>query len=235
MAQEQLCMQCGTVAYMKRFMKGSLLTEIFLWLCALLPGLIYSIWRHTTVYWGCPQCDSPNVIPLTSPVAQKFFSETKPGQPLSAYRVPVTVNKGSGMSAGKIVAIGFGVILLASIVRVATVANQTQTQTPEARVTDADQLVKNCGQPFKDDSTANDSPRPPIVTRFVEYKVKGAHLRFVFVPGNGHAGDSPPYDWKLQMIANARTNRLYNHDQLSSLMWCAAPLPAPRFISKVGN
>src|SRR5438094_7170422 len=149
MAQEQLCTQCGTVAYMKRFMKGSLLTEIFLWFCALLPGLIYSIWGHTTVYWGCPQCDSPNMIPLTSPVAQKFLSETKPGQSLSAYRVPVS--KSSGMSAGTIIAILVAILFVGAMVRVATVANETQSSAPSygntISRTDADQLVMNCGTP----------------------------------------------------------------------------------------
>ena|SRR5437667_6085317 len=189
MAQEQLCMRCGTVAYMKRFMKGSLLTEIFLWLCALLPGLIYSIWRHSTVYWGCPRCDSPNMIPLTSPVAQKFLSETKPGQPISAYRMPDA--QGTGMSASTIIAILVVILVLGTIIRVATVANDTETkpsaafENTTAQRTDADQLIKNCGPPFKDDSTANDSPRPPIVTRFIEYKAKGTHLRFIYVPGAG--------------------------------------------------
>jgi len=238
MAQEQLCTQCGTVAYMKRFMKGSLLTEIFLWFCALLPGLIYSIWRHSTVYWGCQRCDNPTMIPLASPVAQKFLAETKPGQPISAYRVP---DSGTGMSARTLVVVLIVIAVLGAIVRINTVVNEAHPKTSVASFgntdlrADADQLIKNCGPPFKDDSTAYDSPRPPIVTRFVEYKVKGTHLRFIYVPGNGHVGDPPPYDWKLQMVANVRTNKLYNHDQVSNMMWCTAALPGPRLIAKSGN
>jgi hypothetical protein len=93
---------------------------------------------------------------------------------------------------------------------------------------DADELVIRCGKPYKEDSTAYDSPRPPIVTRFLEYKVKGTHLKFIYVPGNGHVGDPPPYDWKLQMVANVRTNKLFSRDQVSSLMPCTASVPAPR-------
>jgi hypothetical protein len=222
------------VAYLKRYIKGSLFTEIILWLCALLPGLIYSIWRRSTEYWGCPQCGSPNPIPLTSPAAQKFLSESN--RPISDYRVPVT--KPGGLSATQIIYIFAVILVLGLIERVTTLSNGIQQNTQLANVqstgaaTDADQLVMNCGTPFKDDSTAYDSPRPPIVTRFIDYKVKGVHLRFVYVPGNGHVGDPPPYDWKLQMVANIKTNKLYNHDQLSKLMWCADPLPPPHLVNK---
>jgi len=104
----------------------------------------------------------------------------------------------------------------------AALANSVDETPPNA----AEELVIRCGKPYKDDSTAYDSPRPPLVTRFIEYKIKGTHLRFIYVPGNGHAGDPPPYEWKLQMVANAKTNKLFNGGQLSSLMPCTATLPA---------
>lgn len=131
MASEQLCMQCGTVAYMKRYMKGSLATEILLWLFFLLPGVIYSIWRHASVYWGCPQCASPNMIPLTSPVAKKFLADTKPGQPVEAYR-PTTQSSSKGLSWGAIALVVLGVLTLGSIIRVATVANDSNTSAVSA-------------------------------------------------------------------------------------------------------
>ncbi len=106
----------------------------------------------------------------------------------------------------------------------AALANSADGTAPN----DADEAVIRCGKPYKDDSTAYDAPRPPLVTRFLEYKIKGTHLRFIYVPGNGHAGDPPPYDWKLQMVANAKTNKLLSRDQLSRLMPCTASLPAPR-------
>jgi hypothetical protein len=128
------------------------------------------------------------------------------------------------------------ILVLGAIVRVADVSNEVQQKTLNTEsthaLTDADQLVKNCGTPFKDDSTAYDNPRPPIVTRFIEYKVKGVHLRFIYVPGNGHVGDPPPYDWKLQGIMDVKKNKLYNHEQTSKLMWCASPLPPPHMVAK---
>ena len=72
--QQKLCTICGTVGNTKRSMKGSILTELFLWLFFLVPGLIYSIWRHTTVAQVCRNCGSPAVIPLDSPVARQMLA-----------------------------------------------------------------------------------------------------------------------------------------------------------------
>lgn len=71
MAEQKLCTVCGTVGNTKRDMKGSIFTEFLLWCFFLLPGLIYSIWRHSTVAQVCRNCGSPAVIPLSSPVAQQ--------------------------------------------------------------------------------------------------------------------------------------------------------------------
>ena len=70
MAKEKFCTRCGTVAKAKRIMKGSILIELFLWLLFLLPGLIYSVWRHASVYHGCPSCAGDSMIPLDSPPAR---------------------------------------------------------------------------------------------------------------------------------------------------------------------
>jgi hypothetical protein len=74
---------------------------------------------------------------------------------------------------------------------------------PPGVTNDAELLIARCGQPSKDDSTANDSPRPPIPTRMIEYRKR--KLRFMFIPG-GDAGisDDPPYKWKLLGITHHR-------------------------------
>ncbi len=67
------CMQCGVDGLPKRQTKGSLAIEIILWLCFLVPGLIYSIWRISTRFDACPACGSNKLVPLNAPaaVAQK--------------------------------------------------------------------------------------------------------------------------------------------------------------------
>jgi hypothetical protein len=67
----QYCMQCGTVSNGKRHVPGSILIELVMWCCFLIPGLIYSIWRHSAQKKVCTQCKQPGLIPVMSPKAQK--------------------------------------------------------------------------------------------------------------------------------------------------------------------
>lgn len=67
---EKICTTCGFKGSPKRFTKGSFIIELGLWLCFLVPGLIYSIWRLASRYEGCPKCHGSAMIPLDSPLAQ---------------------------------------------------------------------------------------------------------------------------------------------------------------------
>src|SRR5580658_4669242 len=97
---QKMCLQCGSVGDTKQFMKGSILTELFLWLFFLLPGLIYSIWRHTTVAQVCSKCGSSNVIPLDSPIAQNILA-TQPKTPIASHSALPPVPQHEGLSAKK--------------------------------------------------------------------------------------------------------------------------------------
>ena len=70
MATNLYCSNCGTVGTPKARTKGSFIIEVFLWLCFILPGVIYSLWRLTSREKVCPACGSPNMIPLDSPKAR---------------------------------------------------------------------------------------------------------------------------------------------------------------------
>ena len=70
-----ICSNCGTLGKPKLITKGSLLIEIVLWLCFLIPGLIYTIWRHNTRTKGCRSCGAENLIPLDSPMGKKLQDE----------------------------------------------------------------------------------------------------------------------------------------------------------------
>ena len=63
------CRECGTVTPPKRFLPGSDGVEVALWLLFLLPGVIYSVWRRTSHYWGCGNCKSARIIDPDSPIA----------------------------------------------------------------------------------------------------------------------------------------------------------------------
>ena len=70
-----ICSNCGTVGEPKTVTKGSLLIEIFLWLCLIVPGLLYSLWRLTSRHKACRACGSVNMVPLDSPVGKKLQKE----------------------------------------------------------------------------------------------------------------------------------------------------------------
>lgn len=73
-----VCTQCGWQGSDARTItKGSILIEFILWCAFLLPGLIYSVWRHTSRYKGCPKCGAPNLIPSDSPMARKILEGLK--------------------------------------------------------------------------------------------------------------------------------------------------------------
>ena len=73
-AKKMFCKNCGFMGIPKLTVKGSFVIELALWLCFLVPGLIYSIWRLTTKEQACPNCKNPTMIPLDSPLAKSQLS-----------------------------------------------------------------------------------------------------------------------------------------------------------------
>lgn len=77
MAKQMICSNCGLQGKPKTITKGNLLIEIVLWLCLIIPGLIYSLWRQFSKYKACPSCDATNMVPLDSPRGKKLTNEFK--------------------------------------------------------------------------------------------------------------------------------------------------------------
>jgi hypothetical protein len=67
-----VCTLCATVARPKTYTKGSTIIELGLWLLLCFPGIIYSIWRLTSRYSGCPQCGA-QMIGVNTPAAKRFM------------------------------------------------------------------------------------------------------------------------------------------------------------------
>lgn len=70
-----VCKSCGFVGEAKSAVRGSLGIEIVLWLCFIIPGLIYSIWRGSSRYDACPQCGGKEMIPADSPIGKKIIAD----------------------------------------------------------------------------------------------------------------------------------------------------------------
>lgn len=77
MAKQYVCTSCGFVGLPKRTAKGSLGIEIILWLCFLVPGLIYSMWRLASYHNACPECKNVSMIPADSPKGRKLVEENR--------------------------------------------------------------------------------------------------------------------------------------------------------------
>ncbi len=70
-----ICANCGTIGKPKTVTKGSIATEIVLWLLFIVPGVLYSLWRLTTRAKACRSCGSENMLPLNSPRGKKLQNE----------------------------------------------------------------------------------------------------------------------------------------------------------------
>lgn len=64
------CATCGHKGRGKMHTRGSLAIEIVLWLSFLVPGVIYTLWRHGSKRRVCAKCGAATLIPLNSPVAR---------------------------------------------------------------------------------------------------------------------------------------------------------------------
>jgi hypothetical protein len=49
-----------------------------IWVCFLLPGLLYTLWRLSSKHTACSVCESVELLPLNSPRGQELLSQEKP-------------------------------------------------------------------------------------------------------------------------------------------------------------
>lgn len=66
---DSFCKACGHSGPSKTVVRGSIWLELILWLCFLIPGFIYSVWRLTGKTSACTECGSHDLVPPNSPVA----------------------------------------------------------------------------------------------------------------------------------------------------------------------
>ncbi|HAK87902.1 MAG: hypothetical protein A2X55_12465 [Nitrospirae bacterium GWB2_47_37] len=101
---EIVCTSCGFTGESSAVTKGSIGTELVLWLFFLIPGLIYSIWRLSSKYEACPKCKQNTIIPIDSPMGKKFLKENLPDQYSATFEKKYEVNKnGLAWKLGKLV------------------------------------------------------------------------------------------------------------------------------------
>ncbi|HEX4135879.1 MAG TPA: hypothetical protein VHY84_14790 [Bryobacteraceae bacterium] len=68
-----ICTRCGNAGETGLFKrKGSGFIELLLWLCGIIPGLIYHLWRNGSSGRRCPACGSSEIVPFASPVGREL-------------------------------------------------------------------------------------------------------------------------------------------------------------------
>jgi hypothetical protein len=72
-----VCTNCYEFTLGTTITKGSIAIEIVLWLCFLIPGIIYSIWRLTTRHKACHRCGG-GIIPADSPRGLEIVRQHHP-------------------------------------------------------------------------------------------------------------------------------------------------------------
>lgn len=73
-----ICRDCGHAGHSQLITRGSLIMEVLLWICFIIPGVIYSIWRISTRYDACNACGSSRIIPQNSPIGKKLLAQNAP-------------------------------------------------------------------------------------------------------------------------------------------------------------
>lgn len=101
---EKVCRDCGTVGEPETVTKGSLAIEVVAWLCFLIPGVIYSIWRHTSRHDGCRACGSSALIPLDTPQGAALSQGHRPKVEAPRPPRPAAIRAGSGRALGRLFA-----------------------------------------------------------------------------------------------------------------------------------
>ena len=78
------------------------------------------------------------------------------------------------------------------------------------------EIIAQYGKPDRIVSTEYDKPRPPLVTRLVEYEKE--HVRFAFLPA-APVGSPPPYkSWYLLGIQDPRDNSVISQAEAARRM-----------------
>lgn len=72
-----VCSNCGSRGEPATKTKGSTGLELVLWLCFIVPGLIYSIWRVTSREKVCPVCKATGLIPADSPHGRQLVDPSQ--------------------------------------------------------------------------------------------------------------------------------------------------------------
>lgn len=110
--QTKICKQCGTLNESGDALPGSGWIEVILWLCYLVPGLIYSIWRRTKRNAACAACSSRELVQVGTPVGSRLLQQYHPDLTVSSTGQLQPPAKKSPPPSGSRIAKAIGLVIL---------------------------------------------------------------------------------------------------------------------------
>ena len=103
------CPHCGHQGTARDHTPGSMGIELVLWLCLIIPGLIYSLWRLSARRPVCARCGAAGLLPEDSPAAHACMRElgiTPSSDPYAMTRPPsarmASLGRAMGHLAGRL-------------------------------------------------------------------------------------------------------------------------------------
>lgn len=92
---KMVCNRCRHVGKPVSSTPGSFAIEVVLWLCLVIPGLVYSLWRLSRRQAVCERCGCPDLLPLDTPGAQDLAG------PLAVPDLQVRPPRPAAVNAGR--------------------------------------------------------------------------------------------------------------------------------------
>jgi hypothetical protein len=72
------CIHCEHVGRVEKESKGSCLLMIVLFLCFIVPGIIYMVWMLVNTGYRCPKCKTWGMIPLSTLRGREIYAKLPP-------------------------------------------------------------------------------------------------------------------------------------------------------------
>lgn len=74
-----ICTTCGTEAVGGYRRRGNGAAELLLWVCFIVPGIVYTAWRNLGPNVRiCLTCGHETMVPLSTPVGRRMHEELEP-------------------------------------------------------------------------------------------------------------------------------------------------------------
>lgn len=73
-----ICPSCGSLGRPMLRRRGSGGIELVLWVCLIVPGIIYSLWRMLSPMLVCADCEHHPLIKVGSPIGRQQFADLYP-------------------------------------------------------------------------------------------------------------------------------------------------------------